>query len=183
MKSQRDEIRTILERAGDRPEQRLRAVATLREHLDAAETAEVRRAVAAGASWTRIGAALGISRQAAHKRHADAVSNSQVAAAPATREAVRRAREAASAHGHAEIEPDHLLLGVASIGEVDGVQPADALRERVARIPATNGSLPAERVPLSEAARAAITAAMRDAAARGDRELRPEHLLAALRPG
>ena len=48
----------------------LAAAVALRRRADAVEAAYVERAVRAGASWTEIAAGLGVSRQAAHKKHA-----------------------------------------------------------------------------------------------------------------
>ena len=47
----------------------LRAVVALRRLTDELERQQVQRARAAGWSWQQIGDALGISRQAAHKKH------------------------------------------------------------------------------------------------------------------
>lgn len=47
----------------------LRAVAALRRMSDELERQQVQRARAAGWSWQQIGDALGISRQAVHKKH------------------------------------------------------------------------------------------------------------------
>ncbi|WP_186318938.1 hypothetical protein [Streptomyces sp. SAJ15] len=47
----------------------LRQTAELRRRLDGQEEALVRRARAAGATWARIAEALGVSRQAAHKKY------------------------------------------------------------------------------------------------------------------
>ena len=48
----------------------LRAVAALRRLADRLEAGQVERAVREGWSWTEIAAALGVSRQAVHKKHA-----------------------------------------------------------------------------------------------------------------
>lgn len=47
----------------------LRAAAALRQLADQSERQAVKRARTAGWSWREIGAALGVSAQAAHKRH------------------------------------------------------------------------------------------------------------------
>lgn len=47
----------------------LRAVTALRRLADDLEQRQVERARAAGWSWQQVGDALGISRQAAHKKH------------------------------------------------------------------------------------------------------------------
>jgi DNA-directed RNA polymerase specialized sigma24 family protein len=56
--------------AGDRdPEIGLRAVAALRRLLERLESVQVRSARNQGWSWQEIADALGISRQAVHKKH------------------------------------------------------------------------------------------------------------------
>jgi DNA invertase Pin-like site-specific DNA recombinase len=55
--------------SGVDPATGLRAVAALRRMTDELERQQVRRARAAGWSWQQIGDALGISRQAVHKKH------------------------------------------------------------------------------------------------------------------
>ena len=65
-----DETRQAYERAtgADDPLQALRAVAALRETLGSWETELARLALHDGVTWEAIGAALGISRQAAWER-------------------------------------------------------------------------------------------------------------------
>lgn len=53
---------------------RLRAVATLQTWLPGLERDAVEQAIAAGATWARIAEALGVTRQAVHRKHADARS-------------------------------------------------------------------------------------------------------------
>src|SRR5918997_901269 len=91
----------------DDPGAALTAVAELRSRLDALEEMHVETAVRAGWSWSRIASALGVSKQAAHRKHAAkvaAVSSAGRAAEPAAdrivitgeaRRAVRWAREEA----------------------------------------------------------------------------------------
>lgn len=47
----------------------LESVTALRRELDALEPELISRALAAGASWSQIGRALGVSKQAAHREH------------------------------------------------------------------------------------------------------------------
>lgn len=51
------------------PADGLAAVVALRELADRMEDAEVERALRAGWSWSQIADALGITRQAVHKKH------------------------------------------------------------------------------------------------------------------
>jgi hypothetical protein len=55
--------------AGDDPGIGLRAVRSLRELADRLETLQVGRARELGWSWQEVADALGVSRQAAHKKH------------------------------------------------------------------------------------------------------------------
>ncbi|MCL1870136.1 MAG: RNA polymerase subunit sigma-70 [Promicromonosporaceae bacterium] len=54
--------------ASDDPQQGLRAVRALRELADRLETLQVERARSLGWSWERIADALGVSKQAVHKK-------------------------------------------------------------------------------------------------------------------
>ena len=54
----------------DDPRQGLEAVVALRRTLEALESAQVENAFVAGWSWAKIAEALGVSRQAVHKKHA-----------------------------------------------------------------------------------------------------------------
>jgi hypothetical protein len=52
------------------PADGLAAVVALRRLADRLEAAEVERALAAGWTWTTVAEALGVTRQAVHKKHA-----------------------------------------------------------------------------------------------------------------
>lgn len=56
--------------AGDDPALGLRAVRSLRELADRLEALQVERARSLGWSWQEVADALGVTRQAAHKRFA-----------------------------------------------------------------------------------------------------------------
>lgn len=65
-----DNIRTLVGEAGSEdPIDALRAVSRMRRELDALEEVAVRRARVRGASWQLVALALGISRQAVHKKY------------------------------------------------------------------------------------------------------------------
>lgn len=55
--------------AGDDPTTGLRAVRALRELADRLELLQVERARGLGWSWQEVADALGVSRQAVHKKH------------------------------------------------------------------------------------------------------------------
>jgi hypothetical protein len=57
------------EAASDDPIEALRAIDRLRRELDRVEAVAVRRARNANASWQLIAMALGVSRQAVHKKY------------------------------------------------------------------------------------------------------------------
>ncbi len=64
------DVHTLAADAGSNdPIVSLRAVAQLRHELDRIEAVAVRRARNANASWQLIALALGVSRQAVHKRY------------------------------------------------------------------------------------------------------------------
>jgi hypothetical protein len=123
MSSDRD-LTPLLRRLHDGdPADRLGAVAALRARLDELETRCVADAIRARLSWTQIGAALGISKQAAHARHRDHPDvkaarrhtengHTPLAVSEETRRAVQFAREEAARLGHAAVDTEHLLLGI-----------------------------------------------------------------------
>jgi hypothetical protein len=56
------------------PADGLAAVVALRRLADRLEAAEVERALRAGWTWARVAEALGVTRQAVHKKHARALA-------------------------------------------------------------------------------------------------------------
>ncbi|GAB3616191.1 sigma factor-like helix-turn-helix DNA-binding protein [Okibacterium endophyticum] len=65
-----DTIRTLAGDAGSNdPITALRAISALRRELDGIEAVAVRRARNANASWQLVALALGVSRQAVHKKY------------------------------------------------------------------------------------------------------------------
>jgi ClpA/ClpB-like protein len=191
----------LLRRAVDTqdPNDALRAITQLRGELDRLERDAVACARVAGASWSTIAEALRISRQAAQKRHrgmppapGSPPPNEGVAAvlvtAPA-RMAVRLARQEARAMGSTVVGTEHLLLGVMRSGDH---RAARILREmgisiddaRAAAQPTLVDGAPAHE-PLgkdgfSTYARSVLEQSLREAVARGDAHIGPEHLLLAL---
>jgi FixJ family two-component response regulator len=54
----------------DNPEEALAAVVAIRHMAEQLERRAVKEAIAQGWSWSQVAEALGVSKQAAHKRHA-----------------------------------------------------------------------------------------------------------------
>src|SRR5690349_6089999 len=103
----------------------LRAVAALRRELDRLESMHVAAAVHAGWSWSRVARELGVTKQAAHRKHAQRVRDLHALGEPVaggttprlpvaeeTRRAIQLAREEAGSLGTTLMGPEHLLLGV-----------------------------------------------------------------------
>jgi ATP-dependent Clp protease ATP-binding subunit ClpA len=107
------------------PETGLPAVRALKQEIEALERHHVASAISEGWSWARVAAALEVTKQAAHKRHAQAVraliatdpreavpSSDQVVVTADARHAVRMAREEARTQGATTVGTEHLLVGV-----------------------------------------------------------------------
>ncbi len=192
-----------------RPGEGLQTVAALRERLDALEARHVENAVRAGWSWRQVAEALGVTKQAAHKKHAKRVaatlhaepedgagdSRRLLVTGPA-RESVHFAREEAEALGALEIAPEHLLVGLLRDERGPVVRALDSVgvslpraRDEVARLhargrppraKAVDASVPGERPRVSAATRDVMEQAVREAVGRRDGHLGVEHLLLAL---
>jgi Clp amino terminal domain, pathogenicity island component len=181
----------------DDPDDALRAVTTLRGELDRLEREHVTCARVAGSSWSSIADALGVTRQAAQKRHRGAAPQPNAAPAPMrtvlvtapARMAVRLGRQEARAMGSDVVGSEHLLLGVLRSG---GHQAARVLNDlgvtlddaRAAAQPTlVDGKAHSEPVGkdgISSYARSVLEQSLREAIARGEAYIGVEHLLLAL---
>lgn len=105
----------------------------LREELDVLERHHVATAIAAGWSWSRVAQSLGVTKQAAHRKHSQTVRGLSVPeeSRPATegkpaeprmivsgdaRRTVGVARDEARRRGAAVVGTEHLLLAVMKVG-------------------------------------------------------------------
>jgi transposase-like protein len=109
------------------PEAALYALSALRRELDAFERVQAWRALEGGSSYGAVARALGISRQAAHRRYRElaaatepppgATEPPRLRVAPEARAAVQLAGEEAAALGATRIGSEHLLLGILRAGD------------------------------------------------------------------
>ena len=175
------------------PDAALLAVGELRRRLPRIEEVHVERAVRAGLNWRQIAAALGVTKQAAHKKHARRIFSTPRAAPPTdpafvvagcARRAVRLAREEARALGDDEVRPPHLVLGFCRDGQSVAAEAlaAAGVTLETARASATPGAAAsdgrAERpIRIAPETRAVFEESLRDAVRRGDAHLGVEHLL------
>ena len=104
----------------DDAEEALRALTALRHELELIEPELVRRAVQRGASWSQIAQSLGVSKQAAHKKHREAVEQAGDTERPApkilvtaeARRSIQLARAEARDLGQRFVGTEHVLLGI-----------------------------------------------------------------------
>jgi hypothetical protein len=199
-------------KSGD-PLDRLAAAAQLRDALD--ERAEavldhfVDEARQAGCSWSEVGSALGVSKQAAQQRHAatDSIARRLLSrlAAPrgepggfvsggvfrrftsAAREAVVRAQSEARALGHDSIGTEHLLLGLLSAGTGPAASTLkslhiarDDVRNDIIAIVGFGGDCSRASAPFTPRARKALELSLRESIRLKHNYVGTEHILLGL---
>jgi len=186
MRPSEQQLARTASRLGD-PEAGLTAIRELRQRLDTLEAAHVDQAIEAGWSWRQVAEALGVTKQAAHARHARRSQRRQqgLVVAGRARQAVARAKAEAARVGAPRVETDHLLLGLA-LEDQGAVREAldacgisgDAVR---GTIEAWGSDAPRAGEPaVSPHTREVLEQSMREAVARGDARLDVEHLLLAV---
>ncbi len=175
-------------RLGD-PAAGLTAVRELRRRLDTLEAAHVDQAIEAGWSWREVAEALGVTKQAAHAKHARRTQRGQdgLVVAGRARQAVGRAKAEAAKLGATRVETDHLLLGLLldDRGPVRAALDACGINCDAVR----SGAGPPDAIALpgrpsdpvvSPNTREVLEQSMREAVERGDARLDVEHLLLAV---
>jgi hypothetical protein len=179
------------------PETALRALTALRHELDATEPEIVRRALQAEASWSQIARALGISKQAAHRKYrhlfaqTDPADDRRTPVNAAARQCIQFAREEAKRLGQPAVATEHILLGIlrCEASEATAALHAEGVTLDRARaclqttmpgIPPSELEPPAEEYAVSAHARRIVEGSRREARDRGDQAIGVEHLLLAL---
>jgi hypothetical protein len=184
------------------PETALRALSALRQELEQLEPELVQRALHTGSSWSQIARALGVSKQAAHRKHrhlAEQVLDT-VGAGPKilvtseARQSIQFAREDAKALGHPAVGTEHILLGILRCQRSHAVKALNALgvtHDAAAQcLQTTIPGVPVEADPpqpspalengVSPHARRILEGSLREALKRGEGYIGVEHLLLAL---
>ena len=149
-----------------------------------------------GASWTEIGRSMGVTKQAAQKRFVPKdpgqvpdldASQGFTRFTPRARNTVVAAQNEARAASHAQIMPEHLVLGLLSEPEGVGAAaivaqdvPLDSVRGAVtAVLPPPAAEVPAV-IPFGPQARKALELTFREALRMGHNYIGTEHILLAL---
>ena len=196
--------------SGSDPAAQLEALCELRRELDSIESELAADAIRAGMSWREIGAAIGVSKQAAHRRHRESVARMLKEAEPSVasanggvnvsvpaRRAVRIARQEAASMGGNEVGTEHLLLGILQCGDEpavlllrrmgvtleaarDAVQPTTEITLEAARRAYANSERAGAATLVSPVARRILERALTHAAARDSSELTALDLLRSL---
>ena len=193
-------IRSVEESPGDELE-RVSSAALLKDSFEQLGddlldhfVAEAREA---GRSWTHIGEALGVTRQAAQQRHGGLLDRLVGRLregrfkrfTPGARTAVIEAQAAARDRHHAHIGTEHVLLGLFAAGDGDaavraldrlGVDRATVERLVDARVP--RGDAPVKgHIPFTPNAKKTLERALREALGLGHSHIGTEHIILALR--
>lgn len=185
-------IKTVHTDALDQLQDAVLAAESLGEIADHLIGHFVDQARRSGASWTEIGKAMGVTKQAAQKRFVPKAEATTLDPeqgfsrfTPRARNAVVAAQNAAHDAANSEITPDHLLLGLlsdpAALATVLLRQQnvdTENLRATV-KLPPAAGETPS-LIPFSGPARKVLELTFREALRLGHNYIGTEHLLLAL---
>jgi ATP-dependent Clp protease ATP-binding subunit ClpA len=183
-------------------EHALRAVTALRGELNLYEPELVLRALRTGASWSQVARALGVTKQAAHKKHRHLAEQTPPTAAAAgpkilvtaeARRSIQLAREEARALGQAAVGTEHILLGILRCSESHAVRALNALgvtldsaraclQPTLVSVPPPSSSAPSagRGGGITPHARRILEGSLREAVKRQEGYIGVEHLLLAL---
>ncbi|MER6755796.1 Clp protease N-terminal domain-containing protein [Micromonospora echinofusca] len=147
-----------------------------------------------GASWTEIGRSMGVSKQAAQKRFVPKADETPPDPqqgfsrfTPRARNVVMASQNEARATGHAEIRPEHLVLGLLSEPEALAAKaivaqqvPLERVREAAtAALPPSTAEVP-DLIPYDAQGKKALELTFREALRLGHNYVGTEHILLAL---
>jgi hypothetical protein len=195
-----DELIHAITRAHSAPLEQLTDAVLVGGHLG--EVADhlighfVDQARRSGASWTEIGGAMGVTKQAAQKRFVTKNPSEPADLDPSqgfsrftdrARNVVVTAQNAARTGGHAEIGPAHLVLALLSQPEAlasqaivaQGVSLQSVQQAVGATLPPADDEVPSI-IPFDAAARKALELSFREALRMGHNYIGTEHILLAL---
>jgi ATP-dependent Clp protease ATP-binding subunit ClpA len=181
----------------------LRAISALRHELDQIEPELVARALQAGATWSDIARALGVSKQAAHRKHRELARALQLSlpgggpkllVTAEARRSIQLARDEARQLGQPAVGTEHILLGILRCRGSRTVQALNALgvTHEAARLfvqPTMPGIAPeprggagenGERQGVTSHARRILEGSLREAVKRHEGYIGVEHILLAL---
>jgi len=181
----------------DDPETALRALTALRRELDATEPEIVRRALQGRSSWSQIARALGISKQAAHRKYrhvfeqTDTAVDQRIAVSAEARQCIQFAREEAKRSAQPAVATEHILLGILRCQGSAALEALDAegitleaargaLQATMPGLPPGELERPAEEYAVSAHARRIVEGSRREARDRGQNSIGVDHLLLAL---
>jgi hypothetical protein len=163
-----------------------RTVAELEEVSDATLAHFVDQCRRTGRSWSDISKALGVTKQAAHKRFSLATTTLE-RFTPRARAALRAAADEARSLGHGYIGTEHLLLGLFTPAESLAAQVLDEARithadveQRVLYVSARGSFIAETDPPFTPRAAECIERAVAEALRLGHNYVGTEHLLLAL---
>ena len=192
----------VAEAESQDPLDQLATAARARDGLDDLSDALLSRFVeqarASGSSWSQIGSALGVTKQAAQQRHTtpDSVARRLLARVPSppgsgftprARACVAEARSAAQRLGHNFIGTEHLLLGLFAVPEGLAARVLIGLGVTKQGIEAgvkeeinAGATAMSDDLPLTPRARNALQHTQREALQLGHNYVGTEHILLAL---
>jgi hypothetical protein len=144
----------------------------------------------AGMSWAELSGALGVSKQAAHKRFT-ATPGRYERFTDRARSVLTNAIEQAKELGHPSVEPEHLLLAQYSQPESIaavvlarlGVERDQVLAAVLERTPRVDGAVPPRTLPFGADTKAVLQATLDEALNLAHNYIGTEHLLLALQRG
>jgi hypothetical protein len=201
-----DLIELVRSRAADDPLEQLQEAASLKSEVEELTDALlghfVDQARRSGATWSQIGDALGVTKQAAQQKHTSTESTARRILStlapklasggfrrftPRARSVVVAAQEAAVGCGASQIGTEHLLLGLyrepesIAVKVLDelGVDAATVSRAVLDRSPA-GAEAPRGHIPFAKASKKALELAFRIALELGHNYIGTEHILLAL---